>query len=88
MEPGKEYSVQLLMWQLCYVFNAGHSMRVAVTSSNYPRYSANPNNGELVYEGGPIFNATNTIVLGEASNVVVPTVSIEELPKYGILRKK
>ena len=28
-----------------YIFNAGHSIGVSVTSSNYPKFTANLNNG-------------------------------------------
>ena len=83
--PGQEYVIELTMWQLCYVFNPGHSLRVVVTSSNYPRYDANPNNGLLVYQGGDIYNATNTILFGGDSFVDVPTVDLAQLPEYKIL---
>jgi putative CocE/NonD family hydrolase len=79
-QPGTEYVVTLAMWELCYVFNAGHSLRVAVTSSNYPRYSLNLNNDQLVWQGGAAVNATNTIVLGSDSYVTLPTVALAELP--------
>ncbi len=84
--PGVEYVITMQMWSTAYVFNAGHRLRIAVTSSNYPRYTANPNNGLLVWEGGPLLNATNTIVLGPDSYVSLPTVGLDQLPKIKVLR--
>jgi predicted acyl esterase len=83
-QPGVEYVVSLGMWELCYVFNAGHRLRVAVTSSNYPRFSLNLNNDLLVWEGGAPVNATNTIVLGADSYVSLPTVALAELPRKSV----
>merc|ERR1711916_161547 len=83
--PHTTYTIQLPMWELCYVFNANHTLRVAVTSSNYPRYSVNRNNGLLVYEGGPMINATNTIVFGSNSRIELPTVPLSELPPFKII---
>ena len=39
------YKITIEMWKKAYVFNKGHAVRVAISSSNYPRFSANPNNG-------------------------------------------
>lgn len=78
--PGQQYTITLDMWRLCYIFNAGHTLRVAVTSSNYPRYSANPNNGNLIIQGGPVLVASNVIYFGSQSWVTLPVVSLSQLP--------
>ncbi len=46
MEPGKIYKLTVDLWSTAYVFNKGHSIRVAISSSNYPRFDVNPNTGE------------------------------------------
>ena len=40
--PADSYSVNFSLWDTAYVFNAGHQIRVHVTSSNYPRFWPNP----------------------------------------------
>ena len=37
MIPGKIYEIEISLWSTCYVFNKGHSLRVAISSSNFPR---------------------------------------------------
>lgn len=44
MVPGEVYEMSVTLWNTSYVFAPGHSYRVAVTSSNAPRFSINPNN--------------------------------------------
>ena len=46
LEPGKVYEVEVDLWSTSIVFAKGHRVRVAVTSSNYPRYDLNPGTGE------------------------------------------
>lgn len=33
------------LWSIANVFNAGHRLRISITSSNYPRFERNPNTG-------------------------------------------
>jgi predicted acyl esterase len=40
--PGKFYSVQVDLGNIAYIFNAGHSLRVDLAASNYPRFEVNP----------------------------------------------
>ena len=40
--PTDGYTATLSLWDTAYVFNAGHSIRVHVSSSNYPRFFPNP----------------------------------------------
>ena len=51
MTPGNVYEVKINMWSTCYFFNKGHKIRIDISSSNYPRFSANPNNGLLLNQG-------------------------------------
>ena len=86
MEKGQVYGAALSLWNTSYVLAPGHALRFAVSSSNYPRFSVNPNNGLLLadedYPGESIV-ATNTLYHSEAypSYVELPIVSKEQLPQ-------
>ena len=43
MDPEERYAINIGVGMVAYVINIGHSLRVTVTSSCYPYYSANPN---------------------------------------------
>jgi len=45
IRPGKAYRYRIDLWSTSIIFNAGHRIRVSVTSSNDPRFEPNPNNG-------------------------------------------
>jgi predicted acyl esterase len=46
------YEYQFELMPIAYTFGAGHSMKVLISSSNYPKYQANPN---LPIEAGEFF---------------------------------
>ncbi|KAF0977099.1 hypothetical protein FDP41_003752 [Naegleria fowleri] len=45
MTPNEIYELEIELWPTAYIFHERHRIRVAITSSNYPRFSVNPNNG-------------------------------------------
>ncbi|NLH80514.1 MAG: CocE/NonD family hydrolase [Phyllobacteriaceae bacterium] len=47
IEPGKIYAYDVDLWQNSWEFQPGHRIRVAITSSNWPRYSRNMNVAEF-----------------------------------------
>jgi putative CocE/NonD family hydrolase len=47
MEPGRVYRFDIDLVATSMVFKAGHRIRVEVSSSNFPRFDRNPNNGRL-----------------------------------------
>lgn len=49
---GQYYEYQFELLPIAYTFGAGHSMKVLISSSNYPKYQANPN---LPIEAGEFF---------------------------------
>jgi len=61
MVPGTIYEFEIDLWETCIVFNAGHRIRVALSSSNYPRFDPNPNTGEPFRRDTHTVPATNTI---------------------------
>src|SRR5262249_31312232 len=45
IEPGHAYEYEIDLWATSNVFKQGHSIRLDVTSSNFPRWDRNPNTG-------------------------------------------
>jgi uncharacterized protein len=45
IEPGRAYEYEIDLWATSNVFQAGHRIRLDVTSSNFPRWDRNPNTG-------------------------------------------
>ena len=89
--PGKVYKVDVSLWNTSYVFPAGHRMRVSVSSSNYPRFSTNPNLGlPLIHEAGkqPLVSI-NTVHHSQQypSSLTLPVVPLSALPEVDILVK-
>ena len=62
------------LWSTSLVFNKGHRIRVAVSSSNAPRFEPNANTGEAHPAGGKTRVAANTVYLSAArpSHVLLP----------------
>ena len=64
MQQGEVYKMEVTLWNSSYIFAPGHALRVAVTSSNAPRFSINPNNG-LLLDDPELYtsnvSATNTL---------------------------
>jgi putative CocE/NonD family hydrolase len=46
LKPGKVYEFRIVLYPTATRFAAGHRIRVDISSSNYPRFDANPNTGE------------------------------------------
>ena len=46
LTPGQVYEFTVKLWDTSITFPAGHAIRIAVASTNYPRFEANPQTGE------------------------------------------
>jgi putative CocE/NonD family hydrolase len=46
IEPGKIYAYTLDLWNTCQTFKTGHSIRVQIASSAFPKYDRNAQTGE------------------------------------------
>lgn len=70
--------VDIDLWSTAYQFNTGHKIRIAISSSNYPRFGINPNTGETPkahsYEYLTMNIANNAILTGPAypSYIILP----------------
>jgi uncharacterized protein len=63
MTPGKIYKISVDLWATSNVFQAGHRLRVDISSSNYPRFDRNLNTGEVdIAHAVRKVIATNTIL--------------------------
>jgi putative CocE/NonD family hydrolase len=61
LEPGKTYAFDIHVGSTAVWFDAGHRIRLEISSSNFPRYDANPNTGtEIATERAPV-PATQTV---------------------------
>ena len=78
LTPGKMEEVTVDCWSTSIVFNRGHRLRVAVTSSNFPRFDLNPGTGRPWTDSGPQVTQMNVIYCNAAhpSQIVLPIVPL------------
>ena len=77
IESGRIYEVEIDMWSTSYIWNTGHKIRVAISSSNYPRFLNNPNTADKIY-GNETYNiANNTVFFGSThpSCIILPEIN-------------
>lgn len=76
INPGQIYQVQLDLWATSNVFLRGHTLRLEISSSNFPRFDRNLNTGEEIKAGRGFVSATNTILHDEQhrSALVLPVI--------------
>ena len=74
--PGIPLEYRIDLWSTAVRFSAGHRIRVQVTSSNFPRWDANPNTGGNAFTAIDTTKAEQTVLYGEAtpSRIVLPTM--------------
>ena len=78
MTPGAIEKLTINMWSTAQTFEKGHSIGVHVTSSNYPRFAVNPNNGAALDDvTTPAKPAQNTVYFDSSrpSSIVLPVVT-------------
>jgi len=75
MNPGQVYKFTIDLWSTSNVFLKGHSLRLEVSSSNFPRFDRNLNTGEIASSGRNYVSATNTI-FHDAEHPSVLTVPV------------
>jgi len=76
MEPGEIYEVEVEAASTSYIWNTGHRIRVAVSSSNYPRFLNNPNTADGIYKNSTYTIAENTVYVGPdtPSCIILPEI--------------
>ncbi len=77
IEPGKIYEYKIDMWSTSNVFLKGHKIRVEISSSNFPRFDRNLNNGKDSSSSADFVKAENTIYhdAEHPSALVLPVVA-------------
>ncbi len=78
METGTIYQVDVDLWSTSYVWNTGHQIRVAISSSNYPRCLNNPNTPEGIYKNTTYAVAHNTLYVdsNRSSCLLLPEIPL------------
>jgi predicted acyl esterase len=76
--PGQTYEIEVDLWSTSLVFNKGHRIRVAVSSSNSPRFEPNPNTGDPHPVAGKTRVATNTLYLSQAHSSAITLPIVED----------
>ncbi len=61
MTPGEVYEMEIRLFPTANLFQAGHRIRLEISSSNYPRFDVNPNTGEPLGRHTRTVPAENTI---------------------------
>jgi hypothetical protein len=81
LEPGRPESYRIDLVATSNLFRAGHRIRVAVTSSSFPRFDRNPNTGRAlgVDRAEDLVAARQTVFHDAArpSHVLLPVVPVE-----------
>ncbi|MCD6502586.1 CocE/NonD family hydrolase, partial [bacterium] len=81
--PGVPDSFNIDVWSIGHAFNAGHRIRLIVSSSNYPRFERNANNGGPFVVDDPFtMVATNSVYRTPemASRLLLPVVPNTTFP--------
>jgi hypothetical protein len=76
--PGQVEKLNINMWSTAQTFEKGHRLGIHVTSSNYPRFAVNPNNGAALDDlTTPAKIAQNTVFFDaqRPSAIVLPVVT-------------
>jgi putative CocE/NonD family hydrolase len=80
MTPGAVEKLTINRWSTAQTFEKGHRLGIHVTSSNFPRFAVNPNNGAALDDTStPAKVASNTIYYDaqRPSAIILPVVTEE-----------
>jgi uncharacterized protein len=77
LEPGRTYEFTIPGTAIGHVLKVGHSLRLTVTSSDFPTWDRNPNTGEPIGTATDFRVAVNTVrhEPGAASYLALPVVA-------------
>jgi hypothetical protein len=79
-EPGKVYPLNIDAGVTSNVFLAGHSIRVEISSSNFPRFDRNPNTGRAFADETTLKKAQQMVYHSRQypSHVLLPVIPARE----------
>lgn len=74
MEPGEVYRVEVQAFPTANLFAPGHRIRLDVSSSNFPHFDINPNNGAPAGENAEPVVARNSVYFApdRPSHIILP----------------
>ncbi|KMY48989.1 CocE/NonD family hydrolase [Peribacillus loiseleuriae] len=77
---GQILPYEIDLWATSNVFLAGHQLRVEISSSNFPRFDVNFNNGTTTLNGTNYSTASQTIYHNEVypSHILLPVIPCNE----------
>jgi putative CocE/NonD family hydrolase len=77
LEPHRIYEFAISVGIACHRFEAGHRIRVEVSSSNFPHFDRNPNNGRPFGDDAEMVTASQTVFHDSArpSHIELPVVA-------------
>jgi len=80
LEPGRVYRYEIDCWVTSNVFLPGHSIRLHISSSNFPRFDRNPNTGHDFGADAELVVARQTVYhdAERPSHVVLPVIPARE----------
>jgi predicted acyl esterase len=86
-QPGEIYEVEVEIWSTSYIWNTGHKIRVAVSSSNYPRFLNNPNTDDPIYKNTTYNIAENKVYCDSnyPSCIILPHIEENYPPEDPII---
>jgi len=80
MVPGKVYDCIIELPTTCIAFLIGHKIRLIISSSNYPKYNRNMNNGQGMYPGNSTDSLLNPLSAVNTIYCNILNASYVELP--------
>jgi len=77
INPDKIYKFNVDLWSTSYIIPAGHKLRLEISSSNFPRFARNLNNGEPFGMSDKLMIAEQAIYYGEQypSRLLLPVMN-------------
>ena len=76
IQPGKAYEYDIDLWATSNLFQAGHRIRLYISSSNFPRFNRNLNTGDPTFGSTRMTKAHQKIYLDaqHPSALVLPVI--------------
>jgi len=76
MEPDEIYEITVDLWSTSYIWNKDHQIRVAISSSNFPRFLNNPNTNDSISKNSTYNIAHNKLYIENEypSCIILPYV--------------
>lgn len=90
LTPGQIYEFYVDLWSVSNLFQKGHRIRIEISSSNFPKYDANPNTGGKFGVGTETLIATQKIYHDKdhPSHVLLPVIPAGSKPCEGAVAQK